>query len=152
MTKFRAEMPNEFTADELRRFFAKITPTRHGKRSACWEWTGAIDGTGYGRFGVRRKNRYAHCVAWVIEHGPIPYGLELDHLCRNTICVRPSHMELVTHRENMLRGETTLPALMVSKTHCKRGHPFDAENTVIVNGWRQCRICNRIRHRRRTAA
>lgn len=102
----RAEIP-ELSAAELFAFFTKVRKADVSVRT-CWEWTGAKDQHGYGRFGVRRKNRRAHVVAWMLEHGPIPDGLELDHLCRNRGCVRPDHMELVTHRENLMRGDTII--------------------------------------------
>jgi hypothetical protein len=103
----RAEIP-ALTARELFAFFSKVSQVDETLRS-CWEWTGAKDQHGYGRFGIRRKNRRAHVVAWVIENGPISEGLELDHLCRNRSCVRPDHMELVSHRENLIRGDISRP-------------------------------------------
>lgn len=145
----RAEIP-ALNSKELLAFFSKIQkagPTRN----PCWEWTGSRNKDGYGTFGLRRKNRFAHVVAWTIEHGPIPDHLEIDHLCRNRACVRPQHMELVTHRENLLRGKT-VTGLNAAKTHCKRGHPFDDENTIIVQGGRQCRACNQLRHPRKAVA
>ena len=98
----RAEIP-ELTANELRRFFGYLKPADTTLRS-CWDWTSAHDQHGYGRFCLRRKNRFAHVIAWTIENGSVPEGFELDHLCRNRGCVRPDHLELVTHRENLRRG------------------------------------------------
>jgi hypothetical protein len=79
------------------------------------------------------------------EHlvGPVPDGLELDHLCRNPGCVNPDHLEPVTHKENMLRGFNP-SATNARKTHCHKGHFFDAENTYIATtGARRCRTCLR---------
>lgn len=70
----------------------------------CWLYTGACFRLGYGSFHHNGKDRYAHIVAYEFEVGPIPAGLELDHLCRVRHCVRPSHLEPVTHQENMRRS------------------------------------------------
>lgn len=108
----------------------------------CWLWTGRKTDRGYAAFGDNiRAHRYAYkfCV------GDIPEGLEPDHLCRTRHCVEPFHLELVTHRENTLRGEAT-PAVNARKTHCLAGHPFDETNTGRqTNGGRRCRTCQRNR-------
>ena len=80
-------------------------------------------------------------------NGPIPEGLDLDHLCRNRWCVNPEHVEPVTRRENLIRGQTTI-AQNVSKTHCPAGHAYDETNTYYYRGMRQCRICRDL-HRAR---
>jgi hypothetical protein len=72
--------------------------------SGCWEWTGLRYRSGYGRFKHDRKDSQAHRISWWIANGPVPVGLELDHLCRNRLCVNPAHLEPVTHRENMRRS------------------------------------------------
>lgn len=99
----RAVLPT-LNTKELLSFFSKVHQTGNSAK-ACWEWTSYRDKDGYGSFCLRRSARAAHFVAWTIEHGQIPDGLEIDHLCRNRACVRPSHMELVTHRENIRRGD-----------------------------------------------
>ena len=77
----------------------------------------------------------------------IPDGKELDHLCRNRKCVNPKHLESVTHRENILRGETIM-AENARKTHCWRGHPLSGKNLKLKpNGHRQCRACAAMRSR-----
>ena len=118
----------------------------------CWEWTDALSKEGYGYFSigprVARIYLRAHRVSYEMFVGPIPHGLELDHLCRNPGCVRPDHLEAVTHRENVLRGASP-SALHAIKTHCSKGHPYDEENTYrYPNGKRQCRTCHRDRNRR----
>lgn len=70
----------------------------------CHIWTGAILGTGYGALRCDGRTVRAHTFGWQIEHGPVPDGLELDHLCRVRPCVRNSHLEPVTRAENLRRG------------------------------------------------
>lgn len=80
------------------RFWAKVKKT-----DCCWVWVGSLNPDGYGNFGVGGTTRRAHAVAWEIKHGSIEKGLQIDHLCRNRSCVNTAHLELVTHRENILR-------------------------------------------------
>jgi hypothetical protein len=114
--------------------------------SGCWEWTGRLSIGGYGMYRLKRWNlNYAHRVAWVlVANNVIPEGLQLDHLCRNRKCVNPSHLELVTNYENIMRGEN-FTAKQKAQTHCIHGHLFDANNTYInpVTGERHCRACAR---------
>lgn len=105
----------------------------------CWEWTGPLNGSGYGRFG---SNTLSHRVAYELLVGPIPKGLVIDHLCRNTVCFRPDHLEAVTNAVNIARGYGA-SALNSRKTHCASGHEFDERNTYRWKGTRSCRICNR---------
>lgn len=123
--------------------------------SGCWLWIGATNELGYGilkQTQGRRRNLKAHAVAFMLFKGPIANGLEPDHLCRNSFCVNPDHLELVTHRENCLRG-TSPAALNAKKTHCIRGHEFTPENTWIEHRKnepmprRHCRACRRERKR-----
>lgn len=113
----------------------------------CIEWAKYRNPSGYGRRSVGGRMYLAHRYAWELEHGPVPEGLELDHVCRNRACINVEHLELVTHRENTLRGDT-IPARYAARTHCDRGHAFDAENTAIrPGGARRCRECRRARQR-----
>ena len=72
------------------------------RRGECWFWLGNVDEYGYGRVGGRKRR--AHRVWFELVRGPIPAGMDLDHLCRNRRCVRPDHLEIVTRQENIRRG------------------------------------------------
>jgi hypothetical protein len=110
----------------------------------CWNWSGVITANGYGTLSVRHSVRkYAHRLSYEAHIGPIPKGLDLDHLCRNRRCVNPAHLEPVTRRENLIRG-ATVTAQNALKTHCPKGHPYSGENLIIkAAGGRRCRICSR---------
>ena len=125
------------------RFLAKIVAP---SADECWQWTACTDSHGYGHFKVDGRGVGAHRFAYEYFVGPIPDGLELDHLCRVRNCVNPAHLEAVTHAENIRRGESPL-AINAAKTHCLKGHPLDAENTYRWRGGRHCRICVRARVR-----
>jgi hypothetical protein len=91
---------------------------------------------------------YVHRVVYEALVKPIPVGLVLDHLCRVRHCVNPAHLEPVTQRENVLRGETA-PAANKAKTHCVRGHPFSGQNLILrKSGVRECRTCANARRRK----
>lgn len=119
----------------------------------CWVWRLRLTDAGYARTSIDGQQVYVH--RWTYEriYGPIPDGLEIDHLCRNRACVRPSHLEAVTHRVNTLRGET-IPAARAAQTSCVQGHPYDEANTYVwpKDGTRRCRACGRENNRRRRAA
>lgn len=130
------------------------------KTDDCWLWTGELTRDGYGRFTTGNQRVPAH--RWSYERfvGPIPDGLQLDHVkargCSHRRCVRPDHLEPVTCRENLLRGDT-VNAANAAKTECVNGHPFDTTNTYVApsTGERGCRTCRaeaRRRHRERSAA
>lgn len=120
----------------------KIRVNRKG-----WWWTGTIGNDGYGKItlGSRidgpRSPFQAHRVVWTLLNGPVPTDMDLDHLCRDRDCVWPEHLEIVTRRENLLRGKG-VTAKKAAQTHCVRGHLFDEANTIIhKNGTRHCRAC-----------
>jgi hypothetical protein len=138
--KIRRATMAQLRPTRAERFAAKVVVAATG----CHLWTGATDGEGrYGAFSDGRKVVRAHRWAWEQVHGPVPTGMDIDHLCRRTLCVNPGHLELVTHRENVLRGQS-FAAVNAAKTHCKRGHPFTAENIRrTTDGGRQCLACAR---------
>lgn len=129
------------------RFWSKVDRT--GGPNACWRWTDASSDTDYARFHIRRENGRnfsdgAHRFAYRLVMGDIPEGYQIDHLCRNPICVNPLHLEPVPHRENVVRG-ISFAAGNNRKTHCVRGHEFNDENTFLKKGARICRTCHRLR-------
>lgn len=120
------------TGTPEQRFDAKVMPEPN---SGCWLWVGAWITREYGIFSVRPKTfRVAHVWNYERYRGPIPSGLELDHLCRVHQCVNPWHLEAVTHLENVRRGL----ALGPKQTHCKRGHLI-----TRVGNRRGCSVCHR---------
>src|SRR5688572_362850 len=118
------------------------------KTPTCWLWTGRVNHSGHGVMSVNGRKQYVHRLTWMDAHGPIPSDLQIDHLCRVPRCVRVEHLDLVTSRENTLRGDT-LAARYARQTHCVHGHLFDAANTRIRRdtGTRECRMCQRLRNR-----
>ena len=116
--------------------------SRVDKEGTCWIWLGSRSNR-YGTFSFRGVSHQAHRFSYSLTH-QIPDGMELDHLCRNTFCVRPSHLEPVTHTENIRRGIAPT-AINRRKTHCISGHEFTEENTYRRGSWRECWTCKRNR-------
>ena len=110
-------------------------------KGECIIWIRGQHEHGYGTFSpIKQRRVMAHRFAYEFFRGPIPEGLELDHLCRVTACVNPWHLEPVTHKVNVLRGVGLL-ANRARQTHCKLGHPFTPENTYRFKTSRKCRTC-----------
>lgn len=122
---------------------------RVNQTETCWNWIGSINRGGYGVFtfgGRSGKKLYGHRASYELHKGNIPDGLEIDHLCRNRKCVNPDHLEAVTRQVNTKRGigPSILGKINASKTHCKHGHEFTPENTIIrKTGGRRCRQCEK---------
>lgn len=120
-----------------------------------WMWTGRVDNT-YGRLaGPSSRLEYAHRLAYTLWTGPIPDGLQIDHLCRVRLCCNPAHLEAVTQQVNLARGQG-MCVINAAKTHCPQGHPYSPENTRVRYrkvAERCCRTCDRERNsRRKTSA
>ena len=114
-------------------FWAKVDKQAIG----CWLWTGFLNRSGYGQYG----RQLAHRIVYEVVVGPIPVGLELDHLCRVKHCVNPEHLDPVIHKVNVLRG-VGLTATNSRKTECPQGHAYDETNTIFLKGGgRRCRRC-----------
>lgn len=118
------------------RFWEKVQKTE-----GCWLWTGAINTNGYPALtepGHRGRQVRAHRYAYELLVGPIPEGMQIDHLCEVKRCVNPQHLEPVTAEVNSMRYRG-------KKTHCKHGHPLDGWRRLCVHGEykvrRYCTTC-----------
>lgn len=118
-------------------------------QSGCLRWQGTHTSTGYGKF----RHTSVHRFVWEQFNGPIPEGMEIDHVrargCIHRDCIEISHLEVVTHKENTARRSPeaiqALGRLHASKTHCPYGHPYDGNNVMRLGPRksRHCRICKR---------
>jgi hypothetical protein len=127
---------------------AHFTASVQGVPGGCWRWTGALY-HGYGRVRIGNDDRaMAHRFAYELVKGAIPTGLQIDHLCKNTWCVNPDHLEAVTAKENVNRGDA--PSMQTLRSGvCPNGHPINEENSHIgPDGARDCRVCDRERSKR----
>lgn len=119
--------------------------------SGCIEWTGTASGgrgpDRYGKITVDGRRVWVHRVAYELHYGMIPADMTVDHLCRNTLCCNPDHLQAVTAAENIRRA-----ARARYTGRCPSGHEWNEANTRITrDGGRQCRACGRERERRRRA-
>lgn len=128
------------------RFLAKVKPADDD--SGCLNWIGTRNHQGYGIFSEFGKTYFAH--RWIIQRVyPIPPGMQIDHLCRNHSCVRPTHLEIVTQAENVRRGVAArrVSEKWASRTHCPNNHPLAGDNLYIYvhpkrgTVSRRCRQC-----------
>lgn len=129
-------------------------------QDGCWPWPGPVTGYGYGSASGPERRQPAHVMYYERTVGPVPAGMTLDHTCHNDTaclggtscihrrCVRPSHLEPVTMRVNVVRSHTTLPGINSRKTVCESGHPLSGENVGRdAAGNRICWTCKRQRGR-----
>jgi len=129
------------------RFWEKVDkhgPKKRHMRTRCWVWIAANNG----KYGVvmneDRKMEYVHRVSWRMDRGrPIPHRKTIDHLCKTTKCVRPSHLRCVTMKKNLQAGDGW-GGRNHRKTHCPKGHAYNKKNTRIYRGARYCKECDRI--------
>jgi hypothetical protein len=133
-----------FDSAFVRRFWAKVDRNgpiseRRPDLGQCWLWNSSRVDRGYGRIRLDGRQTPAHRVAYEILRGPIPAGLETDHLCQVHWCVNPDHLEMVTHEENMRRADSS------HKAFCIHGHALTPDNLYVYRGKRSCRICIRER-------
>jgi len=146
-TGFYSQDSRSLSDDE--RFWQRVE-RKH--ESECWPWLGGVTGSGYGMFThLPRKNgrmtqTTAHRYAWLSSGGDIPDGWHIDHLCRNTVCVNPAHLEPVTPQVNTLRGVGP-SAKNAERTECVNGHELDPDNVWLdgKRNSRHCRTCSRRR-------
>lgn len=124
----------------MRRFWTKVHKTE-----TCWLWIAGKNEAGYGWFTQNGRSCMAHRVSYALTGGSLLPGMTIDHLCRVRHCVNPAHLEQVTFDENTRRGEAGINERV--KTHCPRGHAYDAANTYAstTGGQRRrhCRTCGR---------
>ena len=139
----------------IERLLSHISPEPN---SGCWLWIASLDTKGYGQINIgtggKPKMARSHREMYLSMIGPIPEGLELDHLCRVRCCVNPAHLEPVTHEENYRRGlggrngGIAMGKIKRARTHCPRGHSFADGNEMFQNGrgkrWRYCRSCKEL--------
>jgi len=123
-------------------FWNKVDMAADG---GCWQWLRYRDRQGYGNVnnGVGQGNVLAHRVAWTLRHGVIAGDLTIDHICRNTSCVNPDHLRLMSRSENSAGNGFAV------RSHCSHGHDYTPENTrlTVRKGliYRSCRACDRRR-------
>lgn len=139
-----------------REVWERILRNIHVNDRGCWEWQRNLSPDGYGQISVKRRMTRAHQVALAIHRdGVWSPSLQVDHLCRNRRCCNPSHLELVTPRENTRRGIAPDVAAKRKKsvTHCPQGHAYNEKNTYVnALGHRTCRRCRADRMRASLAA
>lgn len=132
------------------RFWSKV---EGGDPEKCWPWRGHVQTRGYGQFHVgmvdgKCKRVPAHRIAWELHMGvPVPPGLVIDHICKNTICCNPHHLRPVRQYDNCMALASPTPFYRNAQAKtCPHGHPYSPENTawpqkVIKGRERRGRIC-----------
>lgn len=134
--------PQDILKKDMTRAWAKLEVTPTG----CLLWRGAVNNSGYANFFLAGKVIALHRMMWVwANQKEIPQGLDLDHLCRVRNCVAPNHLEPVSRKENVVRGDNSYEG----EEKCRRGHDLTAPNAFLVSkmGSRQCRLCRNERAR-----
>lgn len=128
------------------------------KESECWNWNGTVNINGYGHLNIKIDNKWTnvltHRVSFKIFNGYLTEGLVIDHKCRNRLCCNPDHIREVTPQVNSTENSTSMGAVNIVKTHCKKGHEFTPDNIIVRNlkndrKGRDCLICKTIRNKNR---
>ena len=123
------------------RFWRKVD-----KSGECWLWQGATYcRMHYGCLGIGGRTTRAHRFSWELHNGPIPDGLCVLHRCDVPRCVNPDHLFLGTKLDNMKDRTAKGRHWESRKTHCPKGHEYNASNTQIWRNGRYCRTCQRAR-------
>lgn len=141
---------NGSAAERFRRRY-DVTP------DGCWLWNSRSLYKGYAAFQTERGVVRAHRWSYEYFKGPIPEGMQVDHLCHNADktcaggstchhrrCVNPEHLEAVDNLTNLSRSHRH----HVNRTHCPQGHPYDETNTIRKPGKRICRACRTASNKR----
>lgn len=124
------EFVKQIRGDHVSRWWSKVQQSQ-----ACWLWLGTILDSGYGSFWNGEREVGAHVYGYELIVGSIPDDAELDHVCRNRACVKPTHLEPVSHALNVQRSIKNL---------CRKGHPLVPGNVYRMpkSGARLCITCN----------
>lgn len=143
----------------LRNFENKIKQSEY-----CWEWTGCKSPKGYGRFGLFGGTYYAHRISYTLYKEPLQEEQIIDHLCKNTSCVNPIHLEPVSYQENMVRGngpnlaKDRMLNKWAKRSTCKNGHTLTIDNVYVhiaTNKYNKtfihqsCKTCKKAREKAR---
>lgn len=119
--------------EPIQRFLDKIIVSEDG----CWNWTAQISTLGYGVFSIKTHPLLSHRFIFEYYYGEILEKLEVHHVCENKKCVNPNHLKQLSVKQHNQEHR---------KIHCPQGHEYNIENTyVTIEGWRQCRICHKVR-------
>lgn len=131
------------------RVMRRVSYEDRGHATQCLVFHGSKDRAGYGRVNRDGIPELAYRVVWEHFNGPVPSALELDHLCRQRDCCEVTHLEAVTHTENIRRGNgsETTKRYYAAQDRCIHGHLYDEANTRwrTNRGYRTraCRTCEK---------